>query len=246
VKRDRVLVVERNPQLQRLLRAQLIAEAFEVQVAERGEDGILATAEFEPDLILLALSLPGLTGVETCCRLRKWTSTSIIALNDRGQGQDTVEVLDAGADDCVSAPFHIPELLARMRAVLRRARDWGGSDAPQAPLQYGNLVVDLASRRVSLEDRPLHLTPTEFELLRVLTSCAGRMVTHRELLTRVWGSAAAGEVQYLHVYLSQLRRKLEPRSDSPRHIFTEPGVGYRFSGTPTASFGTPTITREDT
>lgn len=228
MKRERVLVIDDDPQLQRLLRAQLLAREFTVQVAGRGEDGILATAEFDPDMILLALSLPGITGVETCRRLREWTRTPIIALNSGGKDASTVEALDAGADDCVATPFYLAELLARMRAIQRRFRDWRGAGRNTSPLTFGNLVVDLVKRQVHLDGRLLHFTPTEYELLHVLVSYAGRIVTHRELLTRVWGPSAATDTQYLHVYISQLRRKLEADPDAPRHFRTEPGVGYEF------------------
>lgn len=229
MKRDLVLVVESDPQLQRLLRAQLLALDFNVRVEERGEDAIVSTAEFEPDLILLANALPGISGVETCRRLREWTHTPIIVLNSEEQDQVKVEALDLGADDCVSKPFKMAELLARMRALLRRARDWAEAPSSTAPLTFGELTVDLVNRRVFLRGRRIHLTPTEYELLRVLTTHHGRVLTHRELLTRVWGPESARDNQYLHVFISQLRRKLESNTDQPRHILTEPGVGYQFA-----------------
>lgn len=229
MKKERVLIVSDEPQIQRLLRAQLLAQDFVVQVAVRGEDAILAAAEIEPELILLDLTLPGITGIETCKRLREWTQTPIIVLDGQNDAHLKVEVLDTGADDCVTKPFCMAELMARMRAVLRRARVCAAAPASAPVLTFSNLTLDLVNRRVFLVGRPLHLTPTEYELLRVLTTYAGRVLTHRELLTRVWGAESAKDTQYLHVFVSQLRRKIEPCSDTPRHILTEPGVGYQFS-----------------
>jgi two-component system KDP operon response regulator KdpE len=227
--RERILVVDNDPLRQRLLRSQLLALEMDVRVASRGEDALMAAAEFEPDLILLAHDLPGISGVETTRRLREWTQTSVIVLNGRDQEPRTVEALDAGADDYVDKPFEMAELLARMRAVLRRVRAAAASPLPPMPLTFRNLTLDLVSRRVLLDGQPLRLTPTEYELLRVLATHAGRILTHRELLTRVWGPESSQDTQYLHVFVSQLRRKLEARPNAPRHVFTEPGVGYRFA-----------------
>jgi two-component system KDP operon response regulator KdpE len=229
MRKDRILVVDEDPQIQRLLRAQLVALDFIVQAPDRGEDAILIVAEFEPDLILMAIRLPGISGVETCRRLREWTKTPIIIMNGEDQSQLTVEALDSGADDYVAKPFIMAELLARIRAVLRRAHDATPLPETATPLTFRNLTLDLVNRRVLLDGQPLHLTQTEYELLRVLALHAGRVLTHRELLTRVWGGASAADTQYLHVFISQLRRKLQRRPDAPRHILTEPGVGYQFS-----------------
>jgi two-component system KDP operon response regulator KdpE len=230
--KERVLVVDEDLQIQRLLRAQLLARDFVVQLADRGEDALITAAEFEPDLILLAIALPGIDGVETTRRLREWTQTPIIMLNGPNHEQLTVEALDAGADDYVTKPFSMAVLLARMRAVLRRARDWVTVPAPATPLTFRNVTLDLVNRRVLLDGQPLHLTPTEYQMLRLLATHAGRVLTHRELLTRVWGPESAGDSQYLHVFISQLRRKLQSRPDGPRHILTEAGVGYQFSAEP--------------
>jgi two-component system KDP operon response regulator KdpE len=229
MRKERLLIVDADRQLQRLLRAQFLALDMDVQVAGRGEDAIIETAKFEPDMILLALDLPGIDGVETTRRLREWTQTPIIVLNSHDQEQHTVEALDTGADDCVIKPFLMAELRARMRAVLRRTRVGSTSPVPAVPMTFRNLTLDLVNRHVLLDGRPLHLTPTEYELLRVLATHAGRVLTHRELLTRVWGPASSRDTQYLHVFVSQLRRKLEHHPDAPHHIFTEPGVGYQFS-----------------
>jgi two-component system KDP operon response regulator KdpE len=229
MKRDRILVVNDDPQLLRLLRAQLQTLEMDVQVASGGEVAIKAVAEFEPDIILLDLDLPGIDGVETIRRLRGWTQTPIIVLNGQDHETHAVEALDAGADDCVDKPFIMAELLARMRAVLRRSRAGSSPPADPAPLTFGNLTLDLINRSVLLDGQLLHLTPTEYDLLRVLATLAGRVLTHRELLTRVWGPESSRDTQYLHVFVSQLRRKLEAQPNAPRHIFTEAGVGYRFS-----------------
>jgi two-component system KDP operon response regulator KdpE len=236
MKKERVLIVEANPQLQRLLRTQLMARDYDVQVTDRGEDAILATAEFEPDLILMDRALPGIDGVETCQRLREWTRIPIIILNgyekepDRADAQDlsTVEALDTGADDCVTKPFRIAELLARMRAVQRRAGDWRLVTTPSVAMNFGDMNIDPVNRHVCLNGQPLHLTPTEYRLLHMLASYVGRVLTHRELLTHVWGSESVNDTQYLHVFIGQLRRKLECHPDAVRHILTEPGVGYWF------------------
>ena len=228
MKKERVLVVDDDRQIQRRVQAQLRTLEFVVRTADRGEDALVAAAEFEPDLILLALALPGISGMETCRRLREWTETPIILLDSQDQEQLKVEALDTGADDCVTKPFSMAELLARMRAVLRRARNGTAGPAQATLLKLRNLTLDLVRRHVLLDGLPLHLTPTEYELLRVLAANAGRVLTHREILTRIWGPASACDTQYLHVFVSQLRRKLEPHPDAPRHIVTEQGVGYEF------------------
>lgn len=232
MKKECVLLAEEDPQLQRLLRAQLLALGLVVHVTDRGEDAIIAAAEFEPDLILLATRLPGISGVETTRRLREWSQTAIIVLNDEDQEPLTVEALDSGADDVVTKPFVMVELLARMRAVLRRTRSASSPLCSKAPLTFRDLSLDLVNRRVSLHGSPLHLTPTEYELLRLLATHAGRILTHRSLLTHVWGPSSATDTQYLHVFVNQLRRKLESQPHAPRYIITEPGVGYQFVESP--------------
>jgi len=231
---ERVLLVDPEIQRQRRLRAQLQAMGFEVRVADRGEDALTLAAEFEPEVILLSAELPGMTGVETCRRLREWTPAILIVLNGEDHEHLSVDALNIGADDFMCRPFSMAELLARMRAILRRVRETLALRTVMTTLVYRNLTMDLVNRRVILDERPLHLTPTEYELLRVLATHAGQVLTHRELLTRVWGPESMGDTQYLHVFIPQLRRKLEPRADSPRHILTEPGVGYCFSAEPMA------------
>jgi two-component system KDP operon response regulator KdpE len=233
MKRERILVADENPQCQRLLRAHLTARNFLVLTAGLGRDTLSTAADFDPHLILLEAKLPDISGIETCRRLREWTRAAIICLLDPEEepGKTTIAVLEAGADDCVSKPLNVPELLARVNAVLRRTREWCETTSPAVtPLAFGDLTMDLVNRRVSLGDKPVHLTPTEYDLLRLLATYAGRVLTQRELLIRVWGPESACDTQYLHVFVSQLRRKLEPRPDDPRYIFTEPGVGYRFTG----------------
>jgi two-component system KDP operon response regulator KdpE len=231
MKTDRVLIVEEDPNLQRLLRARLLALGYDVQVAERGEDALVVAADSEPDLILIAVNLPGIDGVETIRRLREWSTVPVIALNGEDQASVEVEALDAGADDYVLRPFRMSGFLARMRAVMRRSRETAPASVP-TPLTFRNLCLDLTSRRVLLDRQPLHLTPTEYELLCVLATHAGRVLTHRELLRRVWGPTSERDTQYLHVFISQLRRKLECRPNAPRHILTETGVGYEFAAEP--------------
>ena len=229
MKKERILVVDDDPQIQHLLRARLLALEFDVRMADCGEDAIITTAEFEPDIILMALCLQGIDGLETCRRLREWCRTPIIVLDSQDQEQLKVAALDTGADDYVVKPFSMAELLARMRAVLRRCREGLTATVQPTSLSFGSLTVDLVNRRVYLQDKRLHLTPTEYELLRVLATHAGRVLTHRELLTCVWGPESACDTQYLHVFVSQLRHKLEPRPEARRHILTEPGVGYQFA-----------------
>jgi two-component system KDP operon response regulator KdpE len=230
--KERILVVTDDPQLRRLLRRLLRAVGCIIEGTESGEEAIRLAAEFKPDLIVLGVALPGTRGVETIRRLRERSQVPIISLSEQDHESLTVEALDAGADDCLSRPFSTAVLLARMRAVLRRARDSATRPGPASPITFGHLTLDLANRRVLRDGQPVHLTPTEYALLRALAIHAGRVLTHRELLTQVWGAASVNDRQYLHVFVSQLRRKLECDVQAPRHILTEPGVGYRFSAIP--------------
>lgn len=232
--RGRILIVDTDLQCRRLLEPQLLALENNVRVVDRGEDGILAAAEFEPDLILMALSLPGISGLDTCRRMRECTRAPIIVLDEEGHDR-MVDALDQGADDYVTKPFRMDELLARMRAVLRRGRERGDTRPPATVLTLGGLTIDLINRAASVAGRPLHLTPTEYDLLRLLASHPGSVLTHREILTHVWGATSADDTQYLHVFVGQLRRKLDTRHADSTYIFTEHGVGYRFSAGPFAT-----------
>ena len=221
-----VLVVEDEPQVMRFLRATLPSQGYRVIEATTGEQGLVEAATRTPDLVLLDLGLPDLDGVEVTRRLREWSKVPIIVLSARGREGDKIEALDAGADDYLTKPFGVGELLARMRVALRNATR-ASSGADEAILAAGDLKVDLSARRVSVAGREVHLTRTEYNLLAVLVKHAGKVVTHRQLLREVWGPGAAGQSHYLRVYMGQLRHKLESDPARPRHLETETGVGYR-------------------
>ena len=221
-----VLVVEDEPQVMRFLRATLPTQGYRLVEAVTGQQGLIEAATRIPDLILLDLGLPDLDGVEITRRLREWSQTPIIVLSARGQESDKIEALDAGADDYLTKPFGVGELLARMRVALRNASraDSGASDPV---FEVGDLRVDLSARRVSMAAREIHLTRTEYNLLATLVKHAGKVVTHRQLLRDVWGPGAAGQSHYLRVYMGHLRHKLESDPARPRYLETETGVGYR-------------------
>jgi two-component system, OmpR family, KDP operon response regulator KdpE len=219
----RVLVVDDEPAIRRFLRASLSAHGFEVFEAHSGETALSAVLADRPDLILLDLGLPDLDGVEVTRLLREWTAIPIIIVSVRGQEVDKIAALDAGADDYLTKPFGVGELLARMRVALRRA----SSSGSEPVFAVGDLVIDLARREVRVAGRPVQLTPTEYDLLRALVTQAGKVLTHRQLLREVWGPGYAQESHLLRVNISNLRRKIEPDATRPRYIRTEPGVGYR-------------------
>jgi two-component system KDP operon response regulator KdpE len=220
-----VLVIEDDPQVRRFLRTSLKAHGFALLEAESGERGLLEAAQHVPDLVLLDLGLPDMDGTELVRRIRTWSRVPILIVSARGEERSKVEALDAGADDYLTKPFGFAELLARMRAALRRA---ARPDAPeQSTLEQGELCIDLGRRRVTLRGQEVHLTPIEFRLLAVLARQAGRVVTHRQLLTEVWGPRAAEDTHYLRVYMTHLRRKLEPDPARGRIFHNEAGVGYR-------------------
>lgn len=223
-----VLLVEDDPEIRRWLRVILEAEGYRLLFAETGEQGVIEAAARRPELILLDLGLPDLDGVEVIRRVRGWTSTPIIVISARGQEQDKVEALDAGADDYVSKPFGVSELLARVRVALRHAATVQTGAEPTR-FKTGNLEVDLVARRVRVDGRDVHLTPIEYKLLTSLARYPGRMLTHRQLLKEVWGPNFVEHNNYLRVHMSQLRRKVEDQPARPRYILTEPGVGYRLS-----------------
>jgi two-component system KDP operon response regulator KdpE len=218
-----VLVVDDEPQIVRGLRVVLRREGYEVEAAKSKSEALDAVAVRPPDAMVLDLVLPDGSGVEVCRGVRSWSELPIIVLSALGSEREKVRALDAGADDYVTKPFGTDELLARLRAVLRRAGD-GNS---QTVVAVDDLVVDLASHRVSLAGEKVHLTPLEFDLLRVLAQNAGRLVTHRQLLREVWGPAYETETHYLRVHVTHIRSKIEPDSSDPRYLLTEPGVGYR-------------------
>jgi two-component system KDP operon response regulator KdpE len=219
-----ILVVEDEPQVVRFLRASLASHGFRILEAETGQRGLVEASARVPDLVLLDLGLPDMDGVEVARRLREWSSVPIIVLSARGQERDKIEALDAGADDYLTKPFGIGELLARIRVALRHAARAGDGEPVVA---VGDLRVDLAAHTVHRGGVEVRLTPIEFRLLAVLARNAGRVVTQRQLLKEVWGPSAIGEAHYLRVYMAQLRHKLEAEPARPRLFVTEPGVGYR-------------------
>jgi two-component system KDP operon response regulator KdpE len=222
-----VLVVEDEPQMRRFLRATLPGHGYRLVEAETGAQALLDAATRAPDLVLLDLGLPDIDGVEVTRRLREWSATPVIVLSARGQEGDKVQALDAGADDYLTKPFGTEELLARMRVALRnRARAGEGA---QTVFRTGDLAMDLAARRVTVGEREVRLTRTEYNLLALLVKHAGKVLTHRQLLKEVWGPGAVDQHHYLRVYMGQLRHKLEKDPARPRYLLTETGVGYRLN-----------------
>jgi two-component system KDP operon response regulator KdpE len=219
---ERVLVIDDEPQIRRALHSALAGHGYAVAVAEDGTTGLEAIASWAPDAIVLDLVLPDIDGLEVLRETRLWSSVPIIVLSARGGESDKVTALDQGADDYLTKPFGMAELLARLRVMLRRAR----VGVPEI-LTAGDVTIDLQRYVVTRGSREVHLTPTEFDLLRVLASEAGRVLTHRQLLERVWGAYANENSQQLRVYINYLRRKLEDDPSHPQLIVTEPGVGYR-------------------
>jgi two-component system KDP operon response regulator KdpE len=221
-----ILVIDDEPQILRALRTILSAKQFRVSTASRGEEGLALAAAQQPDLIILDLSLPDMDGIEVCKQLRVWTQVPVIVLSVRESERDKVEALDNGADDYLTKPFGIDELLARIRVAMRHAVQTQGSKQPI--ITTGDLEIDLANHRVKHRDREVKLSATEFKLLAYLASHAGRVLTYRAILSHVWGPTELEHVEYLRVYVRQLRRKLEVDPEEPRYIINEPGVGYRF------------------
>ncbi|MBP2338567.1 response regulator [Saccharothrix coeruleofusca] len=222
----RVLVVDDEPQIVRALRINLSARGYQVLTAPDGTAALKAAAEGKPDVVVLDLGLPDVDGTEVIAGLRGWTSVPIIVLSARTDSTDKVEALDAGADDYVTKPFGMDELLARLRAAVRRAAV--SAEGEEAVVRTASFTVDLAAKKVHRDGAEVHLTPTEWGLLETLARNRGKLVGQKQLLQEVWGPAYAKETHYLRVYLAQLRRKLEPEPSRPRHLVTEPGMGYRF------------------
>jgi len=224
--RARILVVDDEPNILSTLAPLLESHGYQVSTATRGQAALDALADQPPDLMVLDLGLPDLDGVDVCAAARARSSLPIVVLSARGREADKVRALDAGADDYVTKPFGSDELLARIRAALRRAE---GVASPAAPLVRGGLVIDRERFRVERDGAEIRLTPKEFELLALLAAHAGRVMTHRTLLTAIWGPNAAGQPEHLRVLVGALRKKIEPDLTSPRYILTEPWVGYRFA-----------------
>jgi len=222
---SRVLVVDDDPHLLRALRISLRAAGHDVVTAPDGTSALRDAAAEHPDVVVLDLGLPDLDGTEVLAGLRPWFTGPVVVLSARADSRDKVAALDAGADDYVTKPFDMAELLARLRAALRR----GAGDPGEAQVVTDHFTVDLAARQVTVDGVPVRLTPTEWALLSELVRAPGRLVGQRELLQSVWGPAYERETNYLRVYLAQLRRKLEPDPATPRYLHTEPGMGYRFT-----------------
>lgn len=225
---SRILVVDDEAAIRRLLATVLGSSGFTVHLAENGSLGLAAAAAVRPDLILLDLGLPDLDGVEVIRRLREWSPTPIIVLSVREREDDKVAALDAGADDYLTKPFGVPELLARIRGSLRRVV----GQAPEPIFRSGGLEVDLARRLVLVAGQEVQLTPTEYEILRLLVTHAGKVLTHRQLLSRIWGSSHLEQPHVLRVNISNLRRKIERDPSRPTLLCTESGVGYRLRAEP--------------
>jgi two-component system, OmpR family, KDP operon response regulator KdpE len=221
-----ILVIDDEPQILRALRTILTEKDFRVSIAQRGEEGLTLAAADPPDLIILDLGLPDMDGLEVCTQLRTWTSAPILVLSVREREADKVAALERGADDYLTKPFGIQELLARVRVGLRHAAR--PPDSPSTIVSAGPLVIDLAAHRVTREGKEVRLTATEFKLLAYLAANRRRVLTHQSLLTHVWGPADKDHTEYLRVYMRQLRKKLETNPEHPQFLLTEPGVGYRF------------------
>lgn len=222
-----VLLVEDEPQMRRFLRAALTSHGYRLVEASTGSEGIAHATAHNPEVVLLDLGLPDIDGLEVTRRLREFTQVPIIVLSARGREEDKVAALDAGADDYVTKPFGMNELLARVRVALRHAE---GRSPDDPVLDLGSLTIDLARREVTRDGASLKLTPIEYRLLTVLARHAGKVLTHRQLLKEVWGPTHTEDTHYLRVYMAQLRRKVEIDPSNPQLLLTEPGVGYRLKG----------------
>ena len=221
----RILVVDDEPQITRVLRTSLSSHGYDIRVANDGEMALEIMKDWTPDMVITDLAMPNMDGLELCRRVRAKNDVPILVLSVRGEERTKVKALDAGADDYVTKPFGIEELLARVRANLRRTR----KDEGQEPrIEIGDFLIDLGARTVEVKKKVVHLTPKEFDLLVYLARHAGKVVTHRALLGAVWGGESTEQVEYLRVFVGQLRKKLEPGASSPRYIQTEPWIGYRF------------------
>jgi len=223
MKKPVVLVVDDEPQILRVMRASLPIRGYEVITASTGEEALNQLSKQIPDLLILDLAMPEMSGLEVCRRVREFSTVPIIILSAKGSESDKVAALDLGADDYVTKPFGMDELLARARAVLRRL-----STANDHVLTVGDVTIDIDGRRVVVGDKEVRLTPKEFDVLKYLVNNAGKVVTHRALLQTVWGWQSTDQTEYLRVFINQLRRKIEVDASHPRYLITEPWVGYRF------------------
>jgi two-component system, OmpR family, KDP operon response regulator KdpE len=219
-----ILVVDDEPQILRALQTNLRGAGYEVETAATGAEALATAALREPEAVILDLVLPDRSGTDVCRELRTWSSVPVIVLSAVGEEREKVAALDAGADDYVTKPFGMAELLARLRAATRRV-----APAPEPVIEVGDLRINLPGRAVTVAGKQVQLTPNEFDLLRLFARHRGKLLTHKTILREVWGPAYDAESHYLHVYVSQLRRKLEPDPTRPRYILTEPGAGYRMA-----------------
>jgi two-component system KDP operon response regulator KdpE len=226
-----ILVVDDEPQIRRVMRTALASKGYTIAEAHSGEEALEIVRSEEPDLILLDVNMPGIGGLEACREIREHSDVPIIMLTVKSAEKDKVQALDAGADDYVVKPFSIEELLARIRAALRRA----SAGEPISPISSPELQIDFETRKVFVQGRPVRLTPKEFGLLQQLVANAGKPLAHRTLLQSVWGPDYGEETEYLRVFINQLRKKIEPDPHNPRYICTEPWVGYRFEPPAAAS-----------
>jgi len=222
----RILIIDDEPQIRKLLSVSLRAHGFVIEEAATGQEGINRTAIFKPDLLIVDLGLPDMDGKAIIHEIRQWSHAPVIVLTARDQEQEKIEALDAGADDYVTKPFSMGELMARMRVCLRRMA--AGENEPV--LICGDLKVDLVQRRVTVEGQEIKLTPTEYEIVKLLAQHAGRVLTHKQLLKAVWGTAYDVDTHYIRVYIGQIRRKIEKNPAQPKYIITESGIGYRLMG----------------
>jgi len=224
----KILLIEDEREIRRFLRVSLGSHGYRLVEADTGREGVIHAASQQPDLLILDLGLPDIDGMEVIRQVREWSQMPIVILSARGQEHEKVKALDAGADDYLTKPFSVDELLARIRVALRHAAR-GAGEGGEPVYARENLRVDLARRQVFLDDEEIHLTPIEYRLLSTLVKYAGRVVTHRQLLKEVWGPDSTSETHYLRVYMAQLRHKIEADPAQPRFLLTEPGVGYRLA-----------------
>lgn len=220
-----ILLVDDEPQIRKLLRVAFGAHGYSLIEAADGETGILQAASCNPDVLVVDLGLPDMDGKEVVRRIREWSKAPILVLTARDQEQEKVEALDLGADDYVTKPFSTGELLARVRVCLRR----GDKEEETAVISCGALSIDLLKRRVAVEGKDVKLTPTEYDIVKLLGKNAGRVLTHRQILQKVWGNRYGDDTHYVRIYIGQIRRKIERDSAQPRYIVTESGVGYRLT-----------------
>jgi len=224
--RHRILIVDDEPQITRVLRTALFAQGYDVRSAADGESALQTFGDWPPELVITDLAMPNLSGLDLCRKLRSVSKVPIIVLSVRGEEKTKVEALDAGADDYISKPFGMDELLARVRATLRRAPS---PDIANRVLEAGDFRIDIENHTVALKERELRLTPKEYDLMLHLVRHPGKVLTHRALLGAVWGGDATEQTEYLRVFIGQLRKKIEPDPSTPRYIVTEPWIGYRFN-----------------